>query len=84
MKRLLEEDFPDAKKVILVCDNLNTHTLGAFYEAFGDCSYSEAWQLAECGGERFKFVDGAMRCSLSFWYDRRVTSGGGVVVGGVQ
>ena len=34
MKRLLEEDFPHAKKVILVCDNLNTHTLGAFYEAF--------------------------------------------------
>jgi hypothetical protein len=34
VKILLEEDFPDAKKVILVCDNLNTHTKGAFYEAF--------------------------------------------------
>ena len=31
---LLEENFPDAKKVILVCDNLNTHSIGAFYEAF--------------------------------------------------
>ena len=31
---LLEEDFPKAKKVIFVCDNLNTHTLGALYEAF--------------------------------------------------
>ena len=31
---LLEEDFPQAKKVKLVCDNLNTHTLGAFYEKF--------------------------------------------------
>jgi hypothetical protein len=31
---LLEENFPDAKKVILVCDNLNTHTRGAFYETF--------------------------------------------------
>jgi transposase len=30
----LEEDFPQAKKVILVCDNLNTHTRGAFYEMF--------------------------------------------------
>ena len=34
VKILLEEDFPTAKKVILVCDNLNTHTMGAFYEAF--------------------------------------------------
>ncbi|MGL6194675.1 MAG: tyrosine-type recombinase/integrase [Thermoguttaceae bacterium] len=34
IRTLLEEDFPDAKKVILVCDNLNTHSLGAFYEAF--------------------------------------------------
>ena len=34
VKILLEEDVPNAKKVILVCDNLNTHSLGAFYEAF--------------------------------------------------
>jgi len=26
--------YAKAKKVILVCDNLNTHTMGAFYEAF--------------------------------------------------
>ncbi|MGL6248696.1 MAG: IS630 family transposase [Culicoidibacterales bacterium] len=31
---LLEEDFPEAEKVILVCDNLNTHSKGAFYERF--------------------------------------------------
>ena len=31
---LLEEDYPQAEKVILVCDNLNTHSLGALYEAF--------------------------------------------------
>ena len=29
------EDFPNAKIVTLVCDNLNTHTGGALYEAFG-------------------------------------------------
>ena len=34
IRELLEEDYPDAKKVILVCDNLNTHKLGSFYEAF--------------------------------------------------
>lgn len=31
---LLRTKYKDAKKVILVCDNLNTHTMGAFYEAF--------------------------------------------------
>ncbi len=34
MNRLLETRYAKAEKVILVCDNLNTHTMGAFYEAF--------------------------------------------------
>lgn len=34
MARLLEGRYADCVKVILVCDNLNTHTKGAFYEAF--------------------------------------------------
>ena len=34
MDELLRTKYVDAKKVILVCDNLNTHTRGAFYEAF--------------------------------------------------
>ena len=33
--RLLEGRYAACEKVILVCDNLNTHTKGAFYEAFG-------------------------------------------------
>ena len=32
--RLLEGRYANCAKVILVCDNLNTHTKGAFYEAF--------------------------------------------------
>ena len=32
--RLLEGRYAECEKVILVCDNLNTHTKGAFYEAF--------------------------------------------------
>jgi hypothetical protein len=31
---LLDTRYEDCEKVILVCDNLNTHTKGAFYEAF--------------------------------------------------
>src|SRR5262245_27020238 len=34
MARLLEGRYANCEKVLLVCDNLNTHTKGAFYEAF--------------------------------------------------
>ena len=34
MKELLDVDYSDAEKVILVCDNLNTHRPASFYEAF--------------------------------------------------
>src|SRR5271157_3181199 len=34
MARLLDGRYKGCEKVILVCDNLNTHTKGAFYEAF--------------------------------------------------
>jgi hypothetical protein len=34
MARLLEGRYADCEKIILVSDNLNTHTKGAFYEAF--------------------------------------------------
>ena len=34
MARLLEGRYRKCPAVILVCDNLNTHTKGAFYEAF--------------------------------------------------
>jgi len=34
MEELLRTKYADVEKVILVCDNLNTHTRGAFYEAF--------------------------------------------------
>jgi hypothetical protein len=34
VEQLLRTRYAQAEKVILVCDNLNTHTKGAFYEAF--------------------------------------------------
>jgi hypothetical protein len=34
VRRLLEEDYPHAKKIKLVCDNLNTHDVASLYEAF--------------------------------------------------
>lgn len=35
MANLLEGRYAACQKVIVVCDNLNTHTIGAFYETFG-------------------------------------------------
>lgn len=34
MEELLRTRYAKAEKVVLVCDNLNTHTRGAFYESF--------------------------------------------------
>jgi hypothetical protein len=34
VRQLLEEYYPTATKVRLVCDNLNTHTGGSLYQAF--------------------------------------------------
>ena len=34
IQRLLDEDYADSEKVILVCDQLNTHKMASFYKAF--------------------------------------------------
>ena len=34
IKILLDEQYPNAKKVVLVCDNLNTHKPAALYKTF--------------------------------------------------
>jgi hypothetical protein len=34
IKKLITVDFPGAEKIVLVQDNLNTHTIGSLYKAF--------------------------------------------------
>jgi hypothetical protein len=34
LRHLADEVFPDASRIVLVSDNLNTHTAAVFYEAF--------------------------------------------------
>ena len=34
VRTLLDDDYPHAKRVKLVCDNLNTHSIASLYEAF--------------------------------------------------
>ena len=41
---LLNEQYPEAEKVVLVMDNLNTHTISSLYEAFPP---EEAFHLAQ-------------------------------------
>ena len=48
MKWLTDKVYPDAEKIIRVCDNLNTHDKSSFYEAFPP---DEALRLAK----RFEF-----------------------------
>jgi transposase len=49
MKQVADEMYPGAKKITLVMDNLKTHSMGAFYEAFPP---EEARRLIS----RFEFV----------------------------
>lgn len=44
IKEMLDERYPDARKVRLVMDNLNTHNIASLYEAFEP---QEARRLAE-------------------------------------
>ena len=44
IQELLDVDYPDAEKVVLVCDNLNTHKVASLYQAFEP---KEALRLAK-------------------------------------
>jgi DDE superfamily endonuclease len=44
LRRLSDDWYPGAEKIVLVCDNLNTHTPAALYEAFEP---AEARRLAQ-------------------------------------
>ena len=48
MKHIADNVYPQAEKIIMVCDNLNTHDKSSFYEAFPP---AEALRLAK----RFEF-----------------------------
>ena len=43
LKYLVDELYPDAEKIVLVIDNLNTHNSGVLYERFVP---EEAWRIA--------------------------------------
>ena len=44
IKWLLDEEYPEAEKVVIVMDNLNTHTISSLYETFPP---EEAFRLTQ-------------------------------------
>ena len=44
LRRLADDWYPEAERIVLVCDNLNTHAPASLYEAFAP---AEARRLAE-------------------------------------
>jgi hypothetical protein len=47
VEHLLNVDYPNAPRVVLVMDNLNTHTIGSLYEAFPPAKARELAQRLE-------------------------------------
>lgn len=47
VQRLVDEDVPDAERIGLVLDNLNTHTAGALYQAFPPAEAKRIWDKLE-------------------------------------
>ena len=64
VKRLVDQDYPDRERIVLVMDNLNTHHPDSLYEGVravrsaahrrttGDSLHAQARELAEYGGDR--------------------------------
>ena len=44
VRELVDVHYPEAEKIVLVMDNLNTHDLGSLYEAFPP---AEAFRIAQ-------------------------------------
>ena len=44
IRSLVDDDYPDAEKIVIVCDKLNTHNFSSLYEAFPP---SEARRIVE-------------------------------------
>jgi hypothetical protein len=47
IKRLVDDEYPKAEKIVLVMDNLNTHIMGALYEVFPAKEAMRLWKKLE-------------------------------------
>ena len=47
IKELVDVDYPDAERIVLVCDNLNTHNISSLYETFEPAEARRIWERLE-------------------------------------
>jgi hypothetical protein len=47
MRALVDEHFPEAERIVVVLDNLNTHTPGALYHTFPPAEAKRIWDKLE-------------------------------------
>ena len=47
MKRIADEKYPKAKKIILVMDNFNAHAASSFYETYQPKEAKRLWDRIE-------------------------------------
>lgn len=47
IKQLVDDDYPDADIIVLVCDNLNTHNISSLYETFTPQEARRIWKKIE-------------------------------------
>lgn len=47
IRKLVDEDFPQAEKIVLVMDNLNTHGPASLYETFEPAEAKRIWDRLE-------------------------------------
>jgi hypothetical protein len=47
LKTVADELYPDAQKIVVVLDNLNTHKLASLYQAFGPAEARRLWERFE-------------------------------------
>jgi hypothetical protein len=57
MQGLADEVYPQADKIVIVMDNLNTHSPASFYETFGP---EEARRLINCAFRSSRTVKRSM------------------------
>lgn len=47
IRHLVDVEYPEAEKVVMIMDNLNTHTLGSLYEVFSAEEAMRIWKKVE-------------------------------------
>jgi transposase len=47
IRHLVDVEYPEAEKIIIIMDNLNTHTLGSLYEVFSAEEAMRIWKKIE-------------------------------------